>query len=104
MGYNSNYVSNKSSLVTFFKLSAQMGLSLNIENYLEKIDKQKTTNSFFSDLGFNYHSGKIGLELSLKNIFNRKQYYTNSYFELTQIEQIYPIRPRSIMIIFSTNF
>lgn len=103
-GYNSECINNRSTLMTFFKFSNKLGMTIYIDNYMEKIDQQKASNSLFSDLLLNYQSEKVGIELALKNIFNKKRYISNTYFELTQIERIYQIRPRSIMVTFSKSF
>lgn len=104
MGYKSNYINNRSTLLTYLKLSDKTGFNINIDNYIEGVERKKLTNTIFSDIGFSYQSKKIGVDITLKNIFNKKQYISNTYADLTHIERCYNVRPRSIMVSVSTNF
>ncbi|MEZ7875225.1 MAG: carboxypeptidase-like regulatory domain-containing protein [Bacteroidales bacterium] len=103
-GSQSSLFSSGASLLNFIRLSGKMDMILNIEHYLNKSFGQTLHSNFFADIKVNYRAGKSNFELSLRNIFNNNQFTHSVFSELTRIEKVYTLRPRSLMVTYSFGF
>lgn len=103
-GSQSSLFSSGASLLNFIRLSGKMDMILNIEHYLNKSSGQTLHSNFFADIKVNYRAGKSNFELSLRNIFNNNQFTHSVFSELTRIEKVYTLRPRSLMVTYSFGF
>lgn len=103
-GSQSSLFSSGASLLNFIRLSGKMDMILTIEHYLNKSSGQTLHSNFFADIKVNYRAGKSNFELSLRNIFNNNQFTHSVFSELTRIEKIYTLRPRSLMVTYSFGF
>jgi len=103
-GNRSSLFSANSSLLNYIKLSPKIDVIFNIEHYLNKSSGQASNSNLFADMKVNYRAGKSNFEVSLKNIFNNNRYIYTGFSELTKVEKMYTLRPRSLMITYSVGF